>query len=192
MFGIPKDLISKTADVIPAKIAPPPSDFGTAYMDQSSLTRRAFMEPGGNFSILLMNQPAIRQTSIISSGAISNADALAKFYSLLATQDNNSYFTKETQDWMETPMTSGIDRVLRAETVFSTGFMMSGNLNIFPTPRSFGHPGAGGAIAFAIPEYELGFSFLPNAMHHGVFSSQRTQRFILAMENALRCSANRR
>jgi len=228
-FGIPENYLSKTADVIPAKTAPPPSKFGTAYTDHSSLTRRAFMEPGGTFSTLAMNQPALRQASIISSGAISSADALAQFYSLLSIQKNNPYFTPETQRWMETPMSSGLDRVLMAETLFSAGFMMSGHLdrplaeiaagdaeqeadgaqqrsvygntraastratqlyasavelckrsNIFPTSRSFGHPGAGGAIGFAIPEQELGFSFLPNAMHHGVFSSRRTQCFIEA------------
>lgn len=177
-FGIPENLISKTANVIPAKTAPPSSPFGTAYTDHSSLTRRAFMEPGGSFSTLMMNQPAIRQASIISSGAISSADALAKFYSLLATQDDTRYFNDTTHHWMETPMTSGRDRVLMAETVFSAGFMMSGNLNIFPTPRSFGHPGAGGGVGCAIPEHELGFAFLPNAMHHGVFSSPRTERLV--------------
>ena len=179
-FGIPEALLSKTADVIPAKTAPPPSDFGTAYADPSSLTRRAFMEPGGNFSTLAMNQPALRQASIISSGAISTADALAKFYSLLATQDDTRYFNSTTRRWMETPMTSGQDRVFLKETIFSAGFMMSGNLNIFPSQRSFGHPGAGGATAFAIPEAELGFAFLPNAMHHGLFSGSRTQRLIEA------------
>jgi len=177
-FGIPEACLSRTADVIPAKTAPPPSDFGTAYTDHSSLTRRAFMEPGGHFSMLAMNQPALRQAAIISSGAISSADALAKFYSILATSDDTRYFNAATRRWMETPMTSGIDRVLMAETVFSAGFMMNGNLNIFPTPRSFGHPGAGGAMGFAIPEQELGFAFLPNAMHHGVFSSPRTQRLV--------------
>jgi len=179
-FGIPESLLSKTADVIPAKTAPPPSDFGTAYADPSSLIRRAFMEPGGNFSTLAMNQPALRQASIISSGAISTADALAKFYSLLATQDDTRYFNSTTRRWMETPMTSGQDRVFLKETIFSAGFMMSGNLNIFPSQRSFGHPGAGGATAFTIPEAELGFAFLPNAMHHGVFSGSRTQRLIEA------------
>lgn len=179
-FGVPENYLLKTADVIPAKTAPPVSPFGTAYTDHSSLTRRAFMEPGGNFSALMMNQPALRQTSIISSGAISSADALAKFYSLLATQDDTRYFYPTTRCSMEKPMTlkSSLDKVLMAETTFSAGFMMSGNLNIFPTPRSFGHPGAGGAIGFAIPEQELGFAFLPNAMHHGVFSNPRTQRLV--------------
>ncbi|MBM3856582.1 MAG: beta-lactamase family protein [Verrucomicrobia bacterium] len=182
-FGIPEDLISKTADVIPAKTAPPSSEFGAAYTDHASLTRRAFMEPGGNFSTLAMNQPALRQASIISSGAISSADALAKFYSILATQDDTRFFSKTTRHSMETPLTFGRDRVLMAETFFSAGFMMSGNLNIFPTPRSFGHPGAGGAVGFAIPEHELGFAFLPNAMHHGVFSSPRTQRLVEVLMN---------
>ncbi len=179
-FGLPENLISKTADVIPAKIAPPPSPFGTAYADQTSLTRRTFMEPGGSFSALAMNQPTLRQASIISSGAISTAEALAKFYSLLATQEETPYLNTTTRRWMETPITSGLDRVLMAETTFSAGFMMNGNPKIFPSERSFGHPGAGGTTAFAIPEHELGFAFLPNAMHHGVLSGTRTQRFIEA------------
>jgi CubicO group peptidase (beta-lactamase class C family) len=176
-FGIPKLMLSKTASVIPPKTAPPPSSFGTAYTDHSSLTRRAFLEPGRGFPLLARNKPELQQAAI-SSNAISSADALAKFYSLLATNDETRYFHSTTRAWMKTPMVSGRDRVLLEELSFSTGFMMNGKLNLFPSRSSFGHPGTGGATAFAIPERELGFAFLPNAIYHVVLSANRTERLM--------------
>ena len=132
-----------------------------------------------------MNQPELRQAAIISSGAMSTADALAKFYSLLTIQQNNKHFTLTTRRWMETPLACGVDRVFLAETIFSAGFMMNNSQKIMgPSPLSFGHPGAGGAIAFADPEREWGFAFLPNKMHPGVLSSLRTQRLVEALYKA--------
>lgn len=181
-FGLPEEYLNRVATIIPPKIAPPSSDFSDAYCDPTTLTRRAFVEPGGSFPMASMNRPELRQASIISSGAISNASALAKFYSLVAMKENRPFFNKTTRDLMETPMASGIDRVLRQETIFSAGFMMNNSSKIMGiNPRAFGHPGAGGTLAFADPEREWGFAYVPNAMHHGVLSGPRTQRLVNAL-----------
>ena len=47
--------------------------------------------------------------------------------------------------------------------------------------RSFGHPGAGGAVGFADPELGLGFSFIPSAMNPGALPGPRTQKLMLAL-----------
>ncbi|MBX9742283.1 MAG: beta-lactamase family protein [Chthoniobacterales bacterium] len=183
-FGLPEKELSRAADAIPPKMTPPPSEFGSAYADPYSLTRRAFLEPGGSFSARTMNEPAMRRAANISSGAISTAEALAQFYSLVAMKDKNRWFTPITQRWMKTPLVRGKDRVLFTETVFSLGLMMNNSHGIMGrNPSSFGHPGAGGALAFADPEREIGFAFLPNAMHSGVVSSTRTQRLVDAIED---------
>lgn len=182
-FGLSEKELPRAADAIPPKLVPPPSEFGSAYADPSSLTRRAFLEPGGSFSARAMNQPTMRCTPNISSGAISTAEALAKFYSLVAMKKENRWFTPTTQRWIKTPLVRGKDRVLLTETVFSLGLMMNNSNGIMGrNPSSFGHPGAGGALAFADPEREIGFAFLPNAMHPGIVSSLRTQRLVETVE----------
>lgn len=183
-FGVPEKELSRVADVIPLKTAPPPSAFGSAYGDPSSLTRRSFMEPGGHFPTLAMNQPAMRRAAIISSGAISTAEALAQFYSLIAMKKENRWFSPTARAWMTTPLVGGHDQVLMTETIFSAGFMMNNSNHIMGrNPSSFGHPGAGGVLAFADPEQEIGFAFVPNVMHSGVVSSPRTQRLVESLSH---------
>src|SRR3990167_11287405 len=184
-FGLPSEHLERTASVIPPKSPPPFSEFSQAYGDLTSLTRRTFAEPGGNRSLQIMNQSEIRQSPIISLGAIASAEALAKFYSILAMQEKNAYFHPTTLMWMQTPLAHGSDRVLLTETTFSAGFMMNNRDSIMGSSHyAFGRPGAGGALAFADPETELGFAYLPNAMHPGAMPGSRTQRLIEAlMEN---------
>ena len=181
-FGLPEKHLCRMATVIPPKIAPPLNDFSTAYSDHTSLTRRAFMEPGGSFPMAGMNQPELRQASIISSGAISDAASLAKFYSIAAIHHDNPFFKEATRHAMETRIASGRDRVLLTDTFFSAGLMVNGTPSIMgPSARAFGHPGAGGALAFADPEREWGFAYIPNAMNHGVLTGPRTQRLVNAL-----------
>ncbi|MDH4470548.1 MAG: serine hydrolase [Verrucomicrobiae bacterium] len=181
-FGLPEAHLDRAATIIPPKTAAPPSDFSAAYIDPTTLTRRAFIEPGGSFPMASMNRPELRRASIVSSGAISNAAALAKFYSLVAMDEDRPFFNKKTRDLMETPMASGVDRVLQQETFFSAGLMVNNNSKIMgKNPRAFGHPGAGGTLAFADPEREWGFAYVPNVMHHGVLSGPRTQRLVNAL-----------
>ena len=180
-FGVSSEDLSRIAAVISPKKAPPLDQFMIAYGNPFSLTRRTFAEPEGHYPPTAMNQPLVHQSSIISFGALSTADALAKFYSLLATHDSG-YFTPTTLAQMETPLASGKDRVLLTETTFSAGFMMSKNQSLLgSSSRSFGHPGAGGALAFADPEHEIGFAYLPNAMQPGTLPGPRTQRLVEAL-----------
>jgi CubicO group peptidase (beta-lactamase class C family) len=50
-----------------------------------------------------------------------------------------------------------------------------------PSPSAFGHPGAGGSIAFADPEHGLGFAFIPSAMHPGALPGPRTRKLVSAL-----------
>ena len=50
-----------------------------------------------------------------------------------------------------------------------------------PTRSAFGHPGAGGAIAFADPEHGIGFAFIPSAMNPGALPGPRTRKLVRAL-----------
>ena len=180
-FGTPEKIIPHVADVIPPKTMQPPSDFTKAFGDPSSLTRRSFAEPGGSLSFQKMNLPEMRTASIASLGAVATADALAKFYSLLISNKEN-FFTPSTRSLMEKTLSYGIDRVLLTETSFSAGFMTNKNCKLMgPIERTFGHAGAGGALAFADPENNIGFAYIPNAMQPGTLPGERTMRLVEAV-----------
>jgi CubicO group peptidase (beta-lactamase class C family) len=182
-FGLPADNVESAATVIAPKSPPAPGPFARAFADPSSLTRRALSEPGGILTPAVMNTPALRAASLPSLGAIGTADALARFYSILA--DGRSPFLREpTRASMRTSLSSGLDRVLLEPTSFGAGFMTNDHGLYGPSPTAFGHPGAGGAIGFADPERGLGFAFIPSAMHPGALPGPRTRKLLAALYQA--------
>jgi len=179
-FGLPTDLNDTAATVIAPKVPPPPGPFSRAFGDPASLTRRALSEPGGILTPAVMNTPAMRGVSLPSLGAIATADALAHFYSLLAS-GGGSLFHADTLAAMRTTLCSGPDRVLVESTSFSAGFMTNDHGVYGPAPTAFGHPGAGGSLAFADPSLGLGFAFIPSAMHPGALPGPRTRKLVAAL-----------
>lgn len=179
-FGLPTDLTDTAATVIAPKVPPPPGPFSRAFGDPASLTRRALSEPGGILTPAVMNTPAMRGVSLPSLGAIATADALARFYSLLAS-GGGSLFHADSLAAMRTTLCSGPDRVLVESTSFSTGFMTNEHGVYGRASDAFGHPGAGGSLAFADPSLGLGFAFIPSAMHPGALPGPRTRKLVAAL-----------
>lgn len=179
-FGLPPERADTAATVLPSRALPAPGPFTRAFADASSLTRRALSEPGGLLTPAVMNTAAMRCASLPSLGAIATADALARFYAILGGGDR-TFFGDETQAAMRTTLSSGPDRVLMDETSFSAGFMTNAFGVYGPSPTAFGHPGAGGSLAFADPALGLGFAFIPSAMHPGALPGPRTQSLIAAL-----------
>jgi CubicO group peptidase (beta-lactamase class C family) len=182
-FGVPEKKLLDVATVIAPKTPPAPSDFSRAFADPSSLTRRALSEPGGLLTPSVMNTSAMRTSSIPSLGAISTADALARFYSLLASP--NQFFNETTRLQMQNTLTRGMDQVLITETSFSAGFMTN-EFGVYGSGKnSFGHPGAGGSVGFANPDLGIGFAFIPSAMHPGALPGPRTSKLVQTLYKAL-------
>jgi CubicO group peptidase (beta-lactamase class C family) len=50
-----------------------------------------------------------------------------------------------------------------------------------PSLSAFGHPGAGGSVAFADPDRGVGFAYVMNQMEPGVLPNQRAASLIEAL-----------
>jgi CubicO group peptidase (beta-lactamase class C family) len=179
-FGLPEEHVTSAATVISPKTPPAPGPFSKAFGDPSSLTRRALSEPGGTLTPSVMNTAAMRTASLPSMGAIATADALARFYAMLA-DNGGGLFHPETLASMRTTLAKGPDRVLIDKTSFSAGFMTNAFGVYGPSRSAFGHPGAGGSIAFADPEHGFAFAFIPSAMHPGALPGPRTRKLLAAL-----------
>lgn len=188
-IGLPEELDARVAEVIPPRYAAstdPEDPYYRALADAQSLTRITFATPNG-YRASEMNAPEARRVPIASWGGYSDAVSLARFYLLLAgdgTWQGTRYFTEATLRQMWTPLTAtgAEDLVLKKPTSFAAGFMLdpldpvSGEKlrRLFgPHVRAFGHPGAGGSLAFADPEAGLSFAYVMNQMEFGVFPNEK-------------------
>jgi CubicO group peptidase (beta-lactamase class C family) len=194
-IGLPAEHHARVAQMLAARVpaCPEPEDaFSEALTDPGSLTRRAFAAPGGVLGASAMNSPAVREASLPSLGGIGSASSLAKFYAVLAsggTWQGAPYLGGRAFDHMTHTLAQGYDKVLHVETAFSAGFMrdpVDGEgkklRTVFgPSLQAFGHPGAGGSLAFADPETGLGFAYVMNQMEMGALPRRRA----LALVDAL-------
>lgn len=192
-LGLPAARVAEPSSVFPPKTSPPKGDaFYTAFMTPGSLTAKAFASPHGLHSVAAMNSPEARMAEFPAFGGIGTAQALARFYALLAeggVLDGRRIFERQTLDWMTTTLTQGEDRVLLMDTAFSAGFMRDPvdtagrkTRELFgPSPRAFGHPGAGGSFAFADPEHRLAFAYVMNQMEPGVLPNAKALRLVAAL-----------
>jgi CubicO group peptidase (beta-lactamase class C family) len=72
------------------------------------------------------------------------------------------------------------DKCLILGTTFGMGFMTSGPFVPMAGPGSFGHPGAGGSVAFAQPSRDMAFAYVMNAMSANLAGDLRSQALIKA------------
>jgi CubicO group peptidase (beta-lactamase class C family) len=189
-IGLPAEEDSRVASVYAAKSGnpPEPKQFYRDLVTPGTLARKTFSSPYGLRSISGMNTPDVRSQPLVSFGGIGSAFALAKFYSILANGgqfEGQTFFSGETIAWMTTPLTDGMDRVFQIPTSFSAGFMKDSRNTVDrlfgPSAKAFGHPGAGGANAFADPENRLAFSYVMNQMEQQVLPNEKSLRLVNAL-----------
>jgi CubicO group peptidase (beta-lactamase class C family) len=156
-----------------------------AYADPDSLTRRAF---AAITPLPDENDPAYRAAALPASNGIATADGLARFYaSLIGEVDGGTrLFTPATTELARTEQSAGADRVLVVGTRFGLGHMLHGSASPLLSPASFGHPGRGGALAFADPEAGVSFGYVTNGFRKGVTADPRAQALVRALRTALR------
>jgi len=194
-IGLPESEHPRVAQMLPAKMGCEEAEtpFMQAMATAGTMSRRAFSAPAGLTGASAMNSPAVRGASLPSLGAIASVSSLGKFYAVLAgggEWKGRRYFDSTVLDWMNTPLSNDTDEVLLTETAFSAGFMMDPfdsetglkkRQLLGSSPKAFGHPGAGGSLAFADPKNYLSFAYAMNQMQMGVLPGERTQRLVDAL-----------
>jgi CubicO group peptidase (beta-lactamase class C family) len=193
-IGLPEKENARVATIYPAKSGKPPepAEFYRDLVTPGTLARKTFTSPYGLNVISKMNDPQIRAQPIVSFGGIASGSALAKFYSVLANGgelDGQSFFSQETVERMTMTLSDGVDRVFQIPIAFSAGFMKDSRevaRRMFgPSARSFGHPGAGGAHAFADPENKIAFAYVMNQMEQSVLPNEKSLRLVNAIYDLL-------
>jgi CubicO group peptidase (beta-lactamase class C family) len=189
-IGLPEEENSRMATVYAAKSGKPPEPkkFYSDLTTPGTLARKTFTSPYGLNSISGMNTPAVRAQPIVSFGGIGSASALAKFYSMLANGgklEGRTFFSEETITRMTTTLTDGMDRVFQIPTAFSGGFMKdpcNAAQRMFGAPlKGFGHPGAGGSLAFVDPENRISFAYVVNQMEQSLLPNEKSLRLVDAI-----------
>ena len=122
------------------------------------------------------NEMAIRKACLPSGNGHFTARALAKMYAALAgdgSVDGVRLVAKERIPHMQRLMTEQVDIVLGTPVRKGIGFFFGGETNGVAGPMgrrltAFGHPGAGGATAFADPDVGLSIAVTINKMAFGL------------------------
>ena len=127
------------------------------------------------------NTRELHAAEIPAANGITNARSLAKLYAAtIGEVDGVQLLDDATRDRARTKVTPDgeTDPCLMLETTFGMGFMVHGPLTPYAGPGTYGHPGAGGSVAFAQPERELAFAYVMNQMATNLAGDLRAQRLI--------------
>ena len=187
-IGLPAELDGHVARMHAARVEDlkEAGPFERALSDPDSLTARSFAPPSGLTGAAATNRPEVWRAAIPSFGGIGNARSLARFYERLAAGD---FFRGPWAEALTRRRSNGTDLVLQQPTAFSAGFMMDPldktgakvRLALGSAVQAFGHPGAGGSLAFADPENRIGFAYVMNRMENGVLRESRPARLVRAL-----------
>jgi CubicO group peptidase (beta-lactamase class C family) len=188
-FGVPEDQLAVIADVEMLTAALPASNGlltllgdDAAQSGKYALTHSVFLNPpslmtGGNREVW-------RRAQIPGANGHASAQALAQFYSL-ALHDRSRWPQSLLQEAIR-EQSSAVDEVLLTPLRLGLGFMLSQRrsgpeYSGVAGNRCFGHPGAGGSIAFGDPDHQLTFAYVTRSIAGSALGDIRSQQLIDAL-----------
>jgi CubicO group peptidase (beta-lactamase class C family) len=172
-IGFGPELDGRCADMVP----PPPSP------EADELRRQLAVDPARLSGLALMrvhayrNPPEIsgigvintrrwRAAEVPSTNGHGNARAVARLYSALAGDGELDGVHVLSKDLITKAIHEQVyadDLVLQRPTRFGLGFQLTmAERRLGPSPRAFGHFGAGGSLGFADPDARLTFGYAMN------------------------------
>jgi CubicO group peptidase (beta-lactamase class C family) len=187
--GLPSSVEARVATLYPAPRDPELGELiEAALADQSTLMGRVMSGPSQLFSYNDMwNQPELRAAEMPSSNGHGDARSLARMYAAcIGDVDGVRLLSDETVQRATQVESEGNDCVIGQPLTIGLGFMLPPTLGPNAGPRSFGHPGAGGSLAFADPDRGLAFGYVMNQMKLSAAEiDPRAQRLVRAVYEAL-------
>ena len=131
----------------------------------------------------------VRDFEVPAGGAVGTARAIAHAYSVFATGGRELGLRPETLELLAAPAippTHGFyDECMKGEAQFSLGFMKPSPQWRFGSSRSFGSPGAGGALGFADPLAGVGYAYVTSRMGTSITGDPRDAALRAALDSAI-------
>ena len=148
----------------------------------NSLTARVMGGPSELFGYNEMwNRPDILAAEMPSSNGVGDARSLARFYAALVGEVDGIRLLGQRQLQLACEeQVRGPDAVFFHETSFGLGYSLQTMLAPGAGPACFGHPGAGGSLAFADPDTGLAFSYIMNEMRFDPEGDPRSRSLVEA------------
>ncbi len=161
-----------------------------------AMNRRSKISKALRGSELPHDEPRVytRNLEVPSGGAVGTARAIARAYSVFATGGRELGLRPDTLDLLAAPAVPPArgfyDECMKFDGVqFSLGFMKSTTALPFGSARSFGSPGAGGAMGFADPAEAVGYAYVTNRMGTRLTGDPRDVVLRDALYSAIRARA---
>lgn len=190
-IGLPSAQHDRVACIYPGKISIAGGDqpFLKAFSTSGTLTQRTFGSPMGLNAVSDFNQPETWKAGYASMGGVGSARGLGQFYAMLAqggTWNGREIVPASVVALLSEPLSQQDDSVLCTPIAFAAGVMQDpihqdpeqppGKMrqHFGPSLKAFGHPGAGGCLAFADPENAISFAYVMNQMEVGALPGAKS------------------
>jgi CubicO group peptidase (beta-lactamase class C family) len=165
-LSIPDEMLAPIENVsVMRRIAGFPLRFLVETLNPHSNIVRAL-----NGSELVLDEKHIyaRNLEIPSGGGVCSARGIAHAYSVFANGGAELGLRQQTLDLLAAPARPSAhgfhDECMKSDVRFSLGFMKTSPNIPFGGPRSYGAPGAGGAMGFADPDARVGYGYVTCGM----------------------------
>ncbi len=177
------------SDTVAWGLAPPPDPdpFEDPVAERGITMGGAFAFPADADGLVSFNDDAIRAAGVPGAGAVSTADGLARLYAAVRLRPSGGpLLTAASVDDAVVVRSRGQQRHGPPDTGqrWGTGFLLhSPPARPMLGERSFGHDGAGGNLAFADAEHQVGFGYVVNQMRG--MGDERANRLTAAVRSCL-------
>ncbi|MEU7814348.1 serine hydrolase domain-containing protein [Pseudonocardia sp. NPDC049154] len=118
------------------------------------------------------NDPVVRAAEIPAANAVTNARALAEMYGA-CVRATDPLLAPDTVAAAAVVVSDGEDRITLRPTRFGLGYQLANEAVPMFGPGCFGHPGAGGSLAFADPVRRSGFAYVTNQLRMSLLGDPR-------------------
>lgn len=155
-----------------------------AFNDPTSMTALAFVNPPS--VVTSANHPQWRRIQQPAANGHGNARSLAGFYEGLSS---GRLLNADSLKSLLEEHAHGVDKTLLTSTRLGLGVMLDqpdvANATFGLSPSAYGHPGAGGSLGFADPQYSLSFGFVTNTLGPYVLMDPRPQTLAKVLSECL-------